>query len=503
MKRFVRGLFRFSTRMLMYGTIGGLAVLVVVSVVYLQNRPDLNVWHEANLDAEYTKSSKIQSFDGYLSLEERLFAQLDEVVYEKAELSSRHPISRYHRNTLSDPSRLPTNWNRTFILGSPSPPRAGVLLLHGMSDSPYSLRSIGQRLNAEGAWVIGLRLPGHGTAPSGLVRTTWQDMAAAVKLAMRELRQKVGGQPIFIVGYSNGGALAVHYALASMEDRELPRVHGLVLISPEIGVTPFAALASLQAALGRLIGSTKLAWNSILPEYDPFKYNSFAVNAGDQAYRLTKEVQSCLTAYLRMADPPAFPPVLAFQSVVDATVLVQAVIDGLFQRLPTGRHELVLFDINRSTKIENILKTDPVLVLGDLLGTAPLSFTVSFITNQSREGRKVVVRRKTAGSSSLQETDLFMEWPPNLYSLSHVALPICSEDPLYGINADNSPGLHLGTLAFRGERGALRIAASDMLRLRSNPFYSYLEMRTIDFMGFGSLGDGEHLEAVIKTKGHP
>ena len=52
--------------------------------------------------------------------------------------------------------------------------------MHGMSDSPYSLRALGQRFHREGYHVVGLRLPGHGTVPSGLLKTTWKDMAAAV-----------------------------------------------------------------------------------------------------------------------------------------------------------------------------------------------------------------------------------------------------------------------------------------------------------------------------------
>ena len=75
------------------------------------------------------------------------------------------------------------NWNRSFELETAAS-RGGVLLLHGMSDSPYSLRTLGETLNQRGYWVIGLRLPGHGTAPSGLKTVRWQDMSAAVHLAM-------------------------------------------------------------------------------------------------------------------------------------------------------------------------------------------------------------------------------------------------------------------------------------------------------------------------------
>ncbi len=123
----------------------------------------------------------------------------------------------------------------------------------------------------------------------------------------------------------------------------LPEVAGLALISPAIGVTPLAALAVWQARIGHLLGLDKLAWSDIRPEYDPYKYGSFAVNAGDQVYRLTVEVQSRLAALAAAGRLDRVPPIIAFQSMVDATVSTRALIQGLFARLHHGRHELVLF----------------------------------------------------------------------------------------------------------------------------------------------------------------
>ena len=154
----------------------------------MNSRADLDVWHLADLDEEFTVDSKVETFEDYLALEDRLFRQLDELVYAKAPPKQRHAINRYNRGSLVDPEGWSPNWNRSFTLPKENP-GAAVLLLHGMSDSPYSLRNLGQRLNAAGAYVLGLRVPGHGTAPSGLVEVTWQDMAAAVRLAMRHLAQ--------------------------------------------------------------------------------------------------------------------------------------------------------------------------------------------------------------------------------------------------------------------------------------------------------------------------
>ncbi len=212
-------------KLLLSGLLGAFIILLVIFVLFLDSRPDLHVWHLAELDEEFTASSHVESFEEYLTLEERLFRQLDERVYQQIEASEKYPVNRYYRGSESDPHRWPVNLNRSFELATEDP-RAGVLLLHGMSDSPYSLHNLGMSLNRSGAWVVGLRLPGHGTAPSGLVHARWQDMAAAVKIAMGHLRGRVGDAPIYMVGYSNGGALAVHYSQIAMDDESLPRSNG-------------------------------------------------------------------------------------------------------------------------------------------------------------------------------------------------------------------------------------------------------------------------------------
>ena len=81
-------------RALFYGVIGATIVVIILAVRYLDNRPDLNVWHTANLDEEFTENSNVKTFNQYLALEDRLFAQLDEQVYAKIEPADRRKINR-------------------------------------------------------------------------------------------------------------------------------------------------------------------------------------------------------------------------------------------------------------------------------------------------------------------------------------------------------------------------------------------------------------------------
>jgi alpha-beta hydrolase superfamily lysophospholipase len=492
MKKLARSILKQVLQTAVHGLVGAFLVLVVVAIFYLNSQPDLKVWHTAKLDAEFTAASPVKSFADYLALENRLFAQLDEKVYDRIALADKRSINRYYRGSLSDPSRWSPNWNRSYELSiSPSTgrPKAGVLLIHGLTDSPYSLRSIAEKLNTAGAHVVGLRVPGHGTAPSGLTTVTWPDMTAAVRLAMRHLSEQAGGAPLSIVGYSNGGALAVHYALSSLEDPALSPLAGLVLISPEIGVTRTAALAIWQERIGRLLGLQKLAWTDVLPEYDPFKYGSFAANAGNVVYQLTGVNRAKIERLSAAGKLDAFPPVLAFQSAVDATVLAPALVKDLFARLPEHGHELVIFDLNRNSEIEPLLKSEPNAFFASLRDDPNRRYRISLLTNAGNETNRVIVRSWEPGQSASTESDPGLAWPAEIYSLAHVSLPFPGNDPVYGgDNPGKSPGIQLGKIALRGEKGVLEVPAAEMLRLRWNPFYSYLEKRVVEQLELGSEG---------------
>ena len=478
-----------------YSLLGSAIVLIGVYVYMLQSRPDLKIWHKAELDSEFQaeQASDISTLDDYLELERRLFQELQERVYAEVGDSDQRQINRYSSGSLMDPTSYPQDWNRTFEL-TQEVPEAGIVLLHGLSDSPYSLRTIGQQLHGSGFHVVGLRVPGHGTAPSGLLKATWQDFAAATRLAVRHVRETIGSdKPLYIAGYSNGAALAVEYSLAVLEGEDLPAANGLILLSPAIGVSPAAALAVWQSRFSSITGLQKLAWNSITPEFDPYKYNSFPVNAGDQIHQLTQNIAQRMS---RLAGPDGvrgFPRTLAFQSVVDATGPPAILIDALFMKLAPEGHQMVLFDVNRHTDAEPLLKSDPETLTQRLFADTALPFDLTLVTNASVDSDAVVARRKPAGAQQPHDVALDLSWPRGLFSLSHVSVPFASDDPLYG-NRTNEPDdetISLGNVSIRGERNLLQIPDSFFLRLRYNPFFPYLSQRLATFLHLDGNADNE------------
>jgi hypothetical protein len=191
-----------------------------------------------------------------------------------------------------------------------------------------------------------------------------------------------------------------------------------------------------------------------------------------------------IAARARSGKQPVLPPTLVFKSTVDTTTSTQAVLNNLLGRLAAGSHELVLFDINRFSAATSLLVDDPGPLTRQVMADESQPFAVTLITNRGPETLKVTARKKLPFSAAATlVTDLETDWPRDVLSLSHVALPFAPADPLYGRGPPREDQLlFLGQQAIQGERGLLRIPADWLLRLRHNPFYSYLEDRTAAWM---------------------
>ena len=70
------------------------------------------------------------------------------------------------------PANFTTDWNRSYIMEPQGIPVGAVVLLHGLTDSPYSLRHIARLYQSRGFVAIAIRLPDHGTVPAGLINVS-------------------------------------------------------------------------------------------------------------------------------------------------------------------------------------------------------------------------------------------------------------------------------------------------------------------------------------------
>jgi len=467
------------------------ALLLVGAGFYLHflwAGPELKPWHRVHLTAEFTaadyEQGRVTTLEQYRAREQRLLDLVRDEVSKHLSASDRLPYDRFNAGSRSDPNVWDVNWNRTFVLEPSGEPVGGVLLLHGLTDSPYSLRSVGLALVARGYRVVGLRLPGHGTAPSGLLTFEVEDLEAATRLAMRDLRATLGtAKPIHMIGYSNGAALAVSYALDARTDTQLPRPASLVLISPAIGITRLAAIGRIRTGLSSLQGFGRAAWQVIENEVDPYKYQSFSFNAAGQTQRLTSRLTKRIAALASKGPLQGMPPILAFVSTVDSTVQASAVIDSLLGRLTPEGHELVVFDVNRLSIVQPLLIADPAPLTRRLLAQTQRPFAFTLITNANAGTLQVVERRSPALGAVVPDRLLDLYWPRHVFSLSHVAPPFPPDDPLYGYAATPTERhVQLGRLEIRGENGVLNVPTWMLTRQRSNPFHAYLMERIEAFV---------------------
>lgn len=456
--------------------IGVLILVLVARALADAERPAFQPWHQAPFAAEFRVGAPEKTLADYLALEDRVFAELDQRVYQQVEAQEKSRVNRYWAGSLADPRGHKPDWSRSQILPVKNP-RGGVLLLHGLSDSPYIMRGIARHLQQQGWYVVVLRLPGHGTAPSALRQVKWQDWAAALRLAARDLQQRIGAdKPLVLGGFSTGAALCVEYALAQLQGEALPKPAQLLLFSPAIGVDPLARLAGTVDMLSNIPGLGRLAWEERLPEFDPYKYNSFPLNAGAQIWKLTQRIDDQLADLQAAGGVSGLPPVLAFQSMVDATVSAQAVVKTLYSRLAPEGHRLVLFDANRLGNTLHVL--DPELFAGRqrLLDLPAQPFSLDIVTNARDDAPEIALWRRPAGSTQEQIIATALQWPADVFALSHVALPVPADDPVYGATPPAVAGqqIWLGRAALYGERGMLLIPETALLRLRYNPFFPWM-----------------------------
>lgn len=196
----------------------------------------------------------------------------------------------------------------------------GVLLCHGFTGSPASLRPWAEQLAVAGLSVSLPRLPGHGTTWQEMARTRWQDWYAEIDRAYEELRSRTS--EIFVMGLSMGACLALRLAELRGDG-----VAGLVLVNPSLA--PDTKLFLLAPALKLVVPSLRGIGSDVKREgVTELAYDRVPVRAAaslPQLWKLTRE---------RLGD--ISQPVLVYRSTVDH-VVGPASMRVLRAGLPAGR----------------------------------------------------------------------------------------------------------------------------------------------------------------------
>ncbi|MFB6957105.1 alpha/beta hydrolase [Streptomyces sp. NPDC056309] len=180
----------------------------------------------------------------------------------------------------------------------------GVLLCHGFTGSPQSLRPWGRYLAERGLTVSLPLLPGHGTRWEDMQLTGWPDWYAEVDRELRVLRDSCAR--VFVAGLSMGGALALRLAA-----RQGDAVAGVVVVNPANKVHGLSAYALPVAR--HVVRTTKGIASDIALE-----------GAAELGYdRVPLHAAHSLRNFFRMVDgelPQVTQPLLLLRSPQDHVV---------------------------------------------------------------------------------------------------------------------------------------------------------------------------------------
>lgn len=455
-----------------------LAIALGFTLYAVNALPPLQAWHTERLHEEFSAYKHADlDFDGYLKQEAKLFEEYRNTVSKWDLNDEAFAHSRFNPEGVMNRLAEGAPYNRSFRL-TLAEPVGHALLLHGLTDSAYSMKALAETLHRRGFEVTVLRMPGHGTLPSMMVEMSSRDWTAAVRIAARDVAARApAGTPFWIGGYSTGGTLALQYTLDALQEPALRRPDRVLLISPAIELTPVAALANVidLFSVVPIPLLEKVRWQAVAAEFDPYKFNSFPVNGSRQVNRATRVLQRSLSDAAEAGRLAQLPPVITWQSVVDSTVGARGAADTLYGRLQGPAHRLVMFDVNRQRALRSVVRP-AARELIDRLANGSRTTTLELVTSPDPNSSRISVQRLAPdGTRSVRETALV--WPADLVSLGHVALPFPPDDAVYGFlpgsGRDGIPSI--GSWLLRGENGAITISLGSLTRLRSNPFWSLID----------------------------
>jgi len=199
--------------------------------------------------------------------------------------------------------------------------RIGVLLVHGFTGSPASMRPWAEFLNSHGYTVMVPLLPGHGTEPKDLNQVKWQEWPAKVESELNLLLQSC--DKVFICGLSMGGGTTLNIAT-----RYSKQLAGIILVNPMIHVK--FVPHQLAWILSRFQKMRDSVGDDIKkPGITEFGYDSLPIVG---VYQLLKMLH-----YTRKRLHDVTVPMQLFHSVDDHT-------------LPVSNTEIVMKEVNSREK---------------------------------------------------------------------------------------------------------------------------------------------------------
>ena len=408
-----------------------LALIIVIFVAFIYswgflNDPTKKIprFHSTGLNTHFSAQA-YSSFEDYLSL--------TSLMVKKA-----HEIKHYHTNKidifnnspkelLPDPRLCPKRQSDLY--------ENGIVLIHGLFDSPYGMAQLGQFFQRHCFLVYVPLLPGHGTVVGDLLKVDYQDWIHVVNFSTIALSKKV--KHIYLGGHSIGGLLAINQAFLTKQ----LNITGLILLAPALTMkTQLMPLIPFVYWTSRWI--PRMRWWQLDRDSASVRYESVPINPVYQTLKLMRHVQ------YQLAHQKLLIPIFIAQSLEDQTIDSAATIQ-FFNATKNPRSRLLLFS-------------------------------------------------KEKQNSSLYDsrTSLFISFLPlqNILSMSHLSLTLQRNDPIYGLkgqykdclfyeeNSQSWKQCKLGLNTQLGEVTSQNTKIAIVQRLTFNPFYNTMLVKLNSFL---------------------
>ena len=252
-----------------------------------------------------------------------------------------------HRTFQTDDHATELEWNAPHEWRPAGKPKSGILLVHGLGDSPWSFNDIGTTLAAQGFLVRTVLLPGHGTQPSDMLDVSLKQWQQVVREQTQILTREV--PKVYLGGFSTGANLVLDYAYQHDE------IAGLVLFSPAF--RPDNTYAWVTQYIGWFKPWLAKPNDGIRPMQTPVRYLNVPTNGFAQFYRSAVMAQSRLKQ--RTYDKPVFVAITQHDSVLDTAY----VLDNFNQHFSNPASRLIWYGDHPAPAA----KTPRVLVRNDYL----------------------------------------------------------------------------------------------------------------------------------------
>ncbi|MEX3071501.1 alpha/beta hydrolase [Vibrio alginolyticus] len=203
----------------------------------------------------------------------------------------------------------PNEW-RPSSLPKDRTPDKGILLVHGLGDSPWSFSDIAQVLAEEGFLVRTVLLPGHGTTPNDMLDVSAEQWQLVVHQQAKQLEMDVLGD-VYLGGFSTGANLILDYAY------QHPSIAGLALFSP--GFKSSLPFQWVTPALSK-VRPWLMTSSSDVATQTPVRYMAMPTNGFAQFYRTSLLAQKLLE---KPYDKPVIMVAAEHDSVIDTQYLLK------------------------------------------------------------------------------------------------------------------------------------------------------------------------------------